>query len=320
MVFTASNRLSEKQETCSPSNTRLKTRFQQFTYVLAGSTFAIFWASASAATKIGLQFSQPFVMAIARFALASVLMLTIAHGVLRQRLPTGRKIWTQLFLYGLLNITLYLGLYVVAMQEVSAGLGTLFVATNPVLILLINTLWFRQPIRTPTLLSFGLCIAGILIAAYPLYQESHATVFGLSTLFLSMLCYSAGAIYFARQDWGDLHILTINGWQTFIGGICLLPFMLAVFDRSANVFNNTWLGSVAWLAIPVSIVAMLLWLYLLRDNPVNASAWLFLCPIVGFAIAALWMNEPLSGYTFVGVLLVLAGLYLVQRMKCAQKN
>jgi len=255
---------------------------------------------------------------MARFALASVLMLTITHGVLRQRLPSGKRIWKQLFMYGLLNITLYLGLYVLGMQEVSAGLGTLFVATNPVLILLINTIWFKQPIRLSTVLSFVLCITGMLCAAYPLYQESHASLYGISTLFLSMLSYSAGAIYFARQDWGNLHILTINGWQTLIGGICLLPFTILVFDRSANVLEYPWWGAVAWLAIPVSIIAMLLWLYLLRDNPVKASAWLFLCPIVGFAIAAAWMNEPLSWHTLVGVLLVLAGLYLVQRLKAAK--
>jgi len=297
----------------------LKTQFQKFTYILAGTIFAIFWASASAATKIGLQSSQPFVMAVARFALASALMLGITHGILRQRLPVGQKIWRQLFIYGLLNISLYLGLYVLAMREVSAGLGTLFVATNPVLILLINTIWFRQPIRLSTVLSFLLCIAGMLLAAYPLYRESHASLFGIGTLFLSMLSYSAGAIYFARQHWGNIHILTINGWQTLIGGLCLLPFMVLFFDRSANTFNHHWWGAVAWLAIPVSIVAMLLWLYLLRDNSVKASAWLFLCPIVGFAIAAVLMNEPLSWHTFVGVLLVLAGLYLVQRMK-ATKN
>lgn len=291
----------------------MKSPVQQLIYFLAGTIFAVLWASASAATKIGLESSQPFVMAIARFALASAIMLGIAHLVIRQAIPTGKRIWKQLIVYGLLNVSLYLGLYVLAMREVSAGLGTLFVATNPVLILLLNAIWYKQPIRLNTVLSFLLCVAGMLLAAYPLYQDSHATLLGISTLFLSMLSYSAGAIYFARNDWGKLHILTINGWQTLIGGICLLPFMIFFFDGSANVFDHRWWGAVMWLAIPVSIVAVLLWLHLLRDNPVKASAWLFLCPIAGFGIAAMWMDEPLSWHTFVGVLLVLGGLYLVQR-------
>ncbi len=38
-----------------------------FKLLMAGIFFAILWASASAATKIGLQSAQPFVMAVTRF-------------------------------------------------------------------------------------------------------------------------------------------------------------------------------------------------------------------------------------------------------------
>jgi probable blue pigment (indigoidine) exporter len=40
---------------------------------------------------------------------------------------------------------------------------------------------------------------------------------------------------------------------------------------------------------------------------------LFLCPVFGFIIAALSLHEPLSLYTMAGVLLVTAGLYLIQK-------
>ena len=291
----------------------MKSSVQRFVYFFAGVVFAILWASASAATKIGLSAAQPFVIAIARFAVASTIMLVIAHLLMRKKIPAGKRIWKQLAIYGLLNVGLYLGLYVLAMQEVSAGLGTLFVATNPVLIVLMGAIWYKQSVGAPIIVSFILCVFGMLLAAYPLYQESYATPWGIGVLFLSMLSYSAGAIYFARQDWGDVHILTINGWQTLIGGVCLLPFMLFFFDGSANTVDERFWGAVLWLAIPVSIVAVLLWLHLLRDNPVKASAWLFLCPIAGFGIAAILMDEPLSWYTYMGVLFVIVGLYLVQR-------
>ncbi len=283
--------------------------------MVAGVVFAILWASASAATKIGLLSAQPFIIAIARFAVAATVMLAIAHLVMGQRLPAGRVLWKRLAIYGFLNVGLYLGLYVVAMQEVSAGLGALFVATNPVLIAVMGAVWFKQPVGWRTAASFILCIAGMLLASYPLFGESYATPRGLAVLFLSMLSYSAGAIYFARQDWGKLHILTINGWQTLIGGVCVLPFAWLFYDGAANTFDGRFWGAVLWLAIAVSVVAVLLWLYLLRDNPIKASAWLFLCPIAGFAIAAVLMGEPLSWHTWAGVLLVMVGLYIVQRRR-----
>ena len=276
--------------------------------------FAILWPSASTATKAGLQVAQPFVISIARFFVAGGLMLFTTHIVLRKRLPQKNE-WKQLAVYGLLNITLYLGLYVLAMQQVSAGLGSLAVATNPVFINLIATLVFGHTIRLLTIASIILCTLGVILAAWPLFENSFATPTGLLLLLASMLVYSAGVIYFSKCNWNNLHILTINGWQTILGGLFLLPVMMATYKKTANVFNIKFAASVLWLAVPVSIVAVQLWLYLLKDNAVKASFWLFLCPVFGYIIAGLVMQEPVGWFTLAGMAFVLTGLYLVQRYK-----
>ena len=280
----------------------------------AGLVFAILWSSASTATKLGLTGTQPLVICITRFFVAGVLMVTIAHGVLRQRLPQGGE-WKQVVIYGLLNISIYLGLYVVAMQHVSPGLGSLAVATNPVFINLISVIFFRQTLKIYTIFSLLLCSAGVVLAAWPLLQNSSATPGGLLILLVSMLAYSAGVLYFSRKTWNNLSVLTINGWQTLLGGVFLLPFAALTYHPSLNVWNLATIGSVLWLAIPVSIIAVQLWLYLLRDNAAKASFWLFLCPVSGFLIAHWVMKEPIWIYTIAGMALVIAGLYLVQTKK-----
>ncbi|WP_315825048.1 hypothetical protein [Paraflavitalea speifideaquila] len=58
-----------------------------FLLFLAGLFFAILWSSASTATKIGLLAAQPFVICIARFFLAGIMMLFIAHVIMGKRLP-----------------------------------------------------------------------------------------------------------------------------------------------------------------------------------------------------------------------------------------
>src|SRR3546814_12445426 len=88
-----------------------------------------------------------------------MVMLVVVHLVMGQPLPAGRLLWKRLAVYGFLNVGLYLGLYVVAMQNVSAGLGTLFVATNPVLITMMGAVWYKQPVGRSTVVSFLLCIA-----------------------------------------------------------------------------------------------------------------------------------------------------------------
>jgi probable blue pigment (indigoidine) exporter len=291
-----------------------RSKSKEYLLFAAGLLFAILWPSAATATKIGLQFAQPFVICIARFFTASFFMLAITHGIFRNRLPQKHE-WKQLAIYGLLNITIYLGLYVIAMEQASAGLGSLAVATNPVLISLITTFIFGHTIRWVTIASLVLCAGGVLLAAYPLLQKSTATPLGVILLMVCMLVYSAGTIYFSKKKWNDLHILTINGWQTLLGGIFLLPLAIATYKPALNNYNLSFTGSVLWLAIPVSFVAVQLWLYLLKDNVVKASFWLFLCPVSGFIIANIMMNEAIGAYTIGGMALVIAGLYLVQRRK-----
>ncbi|MEG2103194.1 MAG: EamA family transporter [Flavobacterium sp.] len=286
----------------------ITAKIKEFKIIFAGIVFAFLWASASTATKIGLHAAQPFVISIFRFVIAGSIMLFISHILMAKRLPQ-KKEWIQISIYGLFNITFYLGLYVVAMQKVSAGLGSLAVATNPVFIVLISAIWLSHKIKIKNILSLFLCFIGVFLAAYPLLQSSFATPSGILILVASMIAYSLGTIYYSKQNWNGLHILTINGWQTIIGAVFLIPVLWITYRSDQNVFNSDFWFSTSWLAIAVSIGAVQFWLYLLKINPIKASYWLFLCPIFGFLIAYLMVNEPLTLYTLFGVIFVIIGLY-----------
>lgn len=283
----------------------------------AGVMFAALWASASTTTKIGLTVAQPLVIAEVRFAMAAVLMLVLSHAVLKERMP-GKKEWKPLAIYGLLNISVYLGLYVVAMQAVTAGIGALAVASNPVFIGFLSVFFLKKRLSLAVVLSIFVCTVGVVCAAWPLLGTAEVSAKGLLILLASMLSYSAGAIYFSARNWNGLSLLAINGWQTALGGVFLLPVALFFYRSSANQLNQTFWFSVSWLAIPVSIAAVQLWLWLLRKNAVGAGLWLFLCPPFGFALAAWLVNDPLSLYTLAGILLVMGGLFLSKLSR--QKN
>ena len=241
-------------------------------------------------------------------------MLFITHLLFRHRLPKGKE-WRQLAIYGLLVNSIYLGLYVLAMQQISPGLGTLAVATSPVFVNVIAALvpgdnGARQPLRPITLLSLLVCAGGVLLAAWPLLANSTATPAGLLILLTGMLAYSIGILYFSRMPWNNLPLLTINGWQTLMGGIFLLPLAVFTYHPSQNTWNTTSLGAIGWLAIMVSIIAVQLWLYLLKEDATKASFWLFLCPVFGFMIANILTHEPITIYTLAGMAMVIGGLYL----------
>lgn len=283
-------------------NTNLK-------WIAAGLGFAILWPSASTATKLGLTVAQPLVIAVTRFAIAAALMLVFAHVIKRHRYPAGKE-WKQITIYGLLNITIYLGLYVVAMQSVTAGIGALAVATNPIFILFMSVFILKKQLTWNIILSITVCAIGVIYAAWPLFAEETITAKGLLILLISMLSYSVAATYFSQQQWNGLSLFVVNGWQTLIGGLFLLPFAFFFYNPSANQFDKSFWYAVSWLAIPVSIFAVQLWMWLLQLNPVKAGLWLFLCPLFGFGFAVWWMGDAVSIYTIAGVSLVIGGLLL----------
>ncbi len=286
--------------------------------ILAGLFFAALWGSGSVAIKLGLKVSQPLVLISTRFFLAALLMLGIALLINKDRIPK-RQEWLPLMVCGILNMAVYPTLFVYAMQQVTAGIGTLGSAACPIIIIVLNAIWLRKKINTNVWAGLFMGVAGVGLAIYPLLLNAHATIPGVILLTVSMLCYSIATVYYQSINW-SLPRLSINGWQVLFGGLALLPFTIFLYNPAANTFTQTFYFSVLWLVLPISIIAVQLWLYLLKAEPAKASLWLFLCPLFGFLYAYLLTNEPITLYTIAGTVLVIAGLYLGKKERVNIKN
>jgi probable blue pigment (indigoidine) exporter len=280
--------------------------------LITGFLFSIFWASASVAGKFGLFSAEPLVLFSVRFILAGVFLLAFAYVVQRSRFPKGKE-WRQLTIFGTFNTALYLGVFIIALQFITPGITTLAIALNPLFISIMSAVWIKRRVTPTEWLSISLGIIGVATAAYPLLMSSQATVGGLVLLAISMVAYSFGSVYYAAVKW-ELSRTTINAWQVFIGGLIITPFAF-LFHKKPNHFDLQFWLSVAWLIFPVSILAVQLWLRLLKSDAVRASLWLYLCPVFGFIYSAILLDEPFTMFTIAGTILVMTALYLGQRNK-----
>ena len=289
-----------------------RSQLHPLLFWIIGLPFAAIWASASVASKLGLASAEPFTISFIRFSIAGILMVFVSHVLLRKALPKSSQ-WKQLAIYGLLNISLYLGLFIVAIGEVSAGLGSLAVAINPVIITVALAIWDKKKLPFLRVFSLIIGITGVTVCAYPLIIGSHASVRGLLILFLSMSVYSIGTIYFQKNKWNGLDILTINGWQTLFGALFTLPVLLLTWDGHQNKFDFGFWSAALWLVFVVSIAGVQSWIFLLRNFGDRSSYWLFLSPIFGFMFSNLIMHEPIGPLTFIGTILVLFSLFINMR-------
>jgi len=285
-------------------------------FILFGILFSIFWSSASVAGKFGLMSAEPLTLFTSRFISAGILLLILSSFQKDRKLP-ARNEWIQLTIFGALNTTLYLGIFIIALKEVAAGITTLMLALNPLMISIITSLWLKRKIAPREWGSIVLGIIGVTVATFPLVQSGHASFYGIVLLIISMLAYSIAAVYYSSVTW-NLSRMTINGWQVLIGGLLLLPFTL-VFEGGGTTYDLRFWISLGWLILPVSVLAVQLWLHLLKEDTVKASLWLFLCPIFGLAYASFILREPFTNYTVIGGVLVLGSLFWGQSKNFMRK-
>jgi len=278
--------------------------------ILTGIAFSILWASASVAGKFGLFSVEPLVLFNLRFLFAGVILLSYIHTFQNARLPMGVE-WKQLTIFGALNTALYLGIFIIGLQYITAGITSLAIVLNPLFISIMSSVWTKRKVKSVEWLSILLGMIGVGIAAYPLLRGSDVTIKGLSLLGLSMVSYSLGSVYYTTIPW-TLPRTSINAWQVFISGILIAPFTMW-FHTKPNHFDLRFWLSLLWLIVPVSILAVQLWLRLLKTDAVRASLWLYLCPIFGLTFSTILLHEPFTVYTVLGTALVMVAVFIGQR-------
>ncbi len=276
-----------------------------------GLLFALFWASGSLATKIGVKSADPLTLALMRFTIAGTLLFSYTYLVKKEsRFPKAEE-WKKLIIFGFFGTTIYSGCYFIATETTSVGLLNLFVAINPLLIVLLSAIWLKKQVTKNEIIGFIICFAGLIFATYPSLKDSSATLFGIILLSIGMLSYSFANVYYGKMNLA-LPNITINTWQVIFGGLMLVPF--AFFWQNKHItWDKNLLISVLWLGIIISICTTLLWYFLLKKDAIKASRWLYLSPILGYALSYFLLHEAITKYAVIGTLLVIFGLYIAKR-------
>lgn len=275
-----------------------------------GLFFTLLWSSAAIATKFGMHSTTPLVLATTRFLIAGGLLFLYVY-LLNRKYPWPRlKEWRSLIVLGLLNTTLYLGATFWALSYVSAGVFNLFVTTNPFVVAILSYIWLKRKVSLREWLGMVVAAVGLLISTLSTSLNSKEIVFGLIILGLGMVSMAMGSVYFKKVNL-NLPNIVINTWQVSIGGVVLIPITYILEKEKYFIkFDYDLLGSLIWLVFIISIGTMLLWFYLLKLDPVRANNWLFLTPVFGYVLAAVFLSESITIFDITATIFVITGLFL----------
>ena len=260
-----------------------------------------------------MPFSEPGTFLALRFAIAFFLLVLLAL-IFRAPWP-GNKAATQSILIGALIHGMYLGpVFWVIDQGMPAGVSAVVVGLQPLLTALIAGWWLREAITRQHWIGLGLGMIGVVLVLYPGLdvQSSGVNTFSICVAMIGMASVSIGTVL-QKQVAGLTDLRTGNALQ-YLGGF--LPVMaLALFTESGTiVWSLDMIVAMTWSVLVLSIIAIFLLMWLIREGSVaKVSSLFFLVPGVAAIMAYFLFDEKLVPLQLVGMVLCAVAVALAAR-------
>ncbi|QEI07760.1 DMT family transporter [Pigmentiphaga aceris] len=274
--------------------------------------FLVFWSNGFVASKFGLAHAEPLTFLTLRYACV-VAVLILAFAILRPPLPTTRRAWMHLMVVGLLLQAAYFATSFIALSHgMSAGGTALITSLQPILVGLFAPMIANERVGARQWLGLAMGVGGSALVIAAKSNVDLASPVGLSFAVVSLITLTAGTLWEKRFG-SDAHPVSANLIQY---GVALLATAPLAWMFETMHIDWAWplIGSLAYLVICNSLIAMTLLLGMLRHGEASrVSALFFLVPPGTAIFAFLLLGERIPTLAWPGMLLAAAGIMLVTR-------
>lgn len=275
------------------------------------SALVVAWGLNYLFVREGLVYSAPVWLAFLRAgvgALGAGLILLLLPRVERLN-GRGRR---DALLLGLPNTALFFGLWFVGAGSVLPGIASVVVYTFPLWVAMLSGPVLRYRLDARDWMAIAAGFFGVFLIAHPWEGAGGAVpIPALVELLLGAVGWAAGTVL-AQRRFRPSEMVEANAYQ-LVGGASAL-FVAALLGEGGAVPSPSLplLGIVLWLGLVGTAFGYAVWFWLLGRNPAaRLSAYVFLVPVVALGASALVYQERLDLLQGIGVLLVLAALYVV---------
>ncbi|HBF39484.1 MAG TPA: EamA family transporter [Firmicutes bacterium] len=291
----------------SHNHFKMQQVIENYSHLAAVIGAVLLWSISFVATKIAFTAFPPLTLGALRFILAALLLGIVL--LLKQGLawPSPGDLG-RLIVSGLLGITIYFAMENLGVKLATAADAALIVASYPAITMLLELLIYRIAISKVRFLGVLLAIAGVSLIVR---ESSH--IGGSHRYIGDIILIATGIIwsfynFVTRKVVNKYPTILITFYQTLTGAVAFLP--LAWIERS-QWHKPSWNSLLAlfYLGLFCSVIAFLLYAYgLKRLASSSAVSLMNLVPIFGVIFAICFLHEPLSGFQFLGGMIVIAGI------------
>lgn len=281
---------------------------------LSLAAICIIWGTTYTGIKIAVQQFPPYLLVGLRQTLGGLVLLLPAIAIGTFHIPQRSYLLKQM-LMGLLTITGGNGLITWGMMYISSGLSAVIGALTPIMVLLVNLTWRggeQMSWRAMLGVFIGFSGLGLLFRdgwsdfSDPSYRLGIAAAFG------SCFTWSLGTVMAKRYNDPNVPPVHNAGMQLLFGG--LFSFMLhPMLDPPQPILcdGRGW-AALLYLALIGSALAFSLYMFTLNHLSATVSSlYTYINPVVAIILGWLWLKEPLTPATMLGLAVTIGGVWLV---------
>jgi len=260
--------------------------------------------------KVGLKFVGPLNLVAQRLLLASGALLPILVWK-RKNLPRDSHTWLRLVILSLINAIGMASTNIGLLYE-SSGLSSLLTYTQPLFVFCLATLFLNEEINGVKVLGVMIGFMGVATLYIGKFLLQAAFSESFPFLILGAFLWAVTVIYYKRFL-SHVEPAIVNVIQFPVGSAFLVP-LASIMDGLTFSWNALYLFSILYISLLGSAVASTIWLLLLRDEEVTViSTSSFIVPVVAVLFGWLFLGESIGYNSILSIILVLSGVYLVNK-------
>lgn len=278
---------------------------------MAPVIFVFLWATGFPAARFGTTDAEPFTFLGFRFAIALLILSALVLLYLRPK----NVDWNQFahsVVVGVLMHGLYLGgVFYAVSKGMPAGISALIVALQPFFTAFIAWVVMGEKLSLFRAFFFATALSGIFMVLFPQF-DIHKAIPGItletfSAGLIATLGISVGSVY------QKLRVTSLNLWvgtsAQFLGAGVLMLILSLATERQHVVWTYNTVLSLTWLVIVLSVGAVALLMYLIKQGDSTSVASLFfLVPVVAFGMTWVLFGEAMNFIQILGGLIVVASV------------
>ncbi|WP_417533750.1 DMT family transporter [Marinobacterium stanieri] len=277
--------------------------------------FVLLWSTGFIGARFGLPYIEPFYLLLIRTLITLGVFLGLIL-IFRAKWPAPRQAMHQMVTGALVHGCYLGGVFAAIKWELPAGVTSILVGLQPVLTAVLAWGVMGQALQGRQWLGLLLGLLGVMLVLGTGLQPGQFELRpeAVISACIALFGISIGTLYQKRFGAGT-DLLTGSFYQYLSTGLMMAVLTLA-FEQHQIIWHPELIGALAWLVFGLSVTAILLLMLMIREGEVaRVASYFYLVPPVTALEAWLLFDEQLSPLAVGGMVLAVAGVYLVLRVR-----